>query len=332
MFALKARALALFGPIGHGRVHFGRAGLLLCALIAGALLGPATAFADGHGNPGPDVAQPPPHQAPAPTTAPPQGRQGDVSLMEGALKLSVPAKYRYYSAEDAYAFLQRNGQAAPACTVLGMVAPADERIDRPGAWGTIVGFKDIGYVPASTAAGLSAPNFEADVRAARQTQNLPFEGFAAQPAFDANAQGLSWAERSNAPGSGGKDLRYEQDKLGRRGVACMTSVGSADQMPAITAAAPDIIHMVSFAPGQAYSDYAAGTDTISAFTVPALVTGVAPAAPQQVAAVQQSSVDNTQGGFAGLAGYFPWIALGVVVLAALGFMMTRRKKEAEPEA
>lgn len=301
------------------------------AIFAAAFIASATpAFADGHGNPGPDVAQPPVRTTPAPSTAAPQGRSGAIDLMDGALKLNVPEGYKYYSPEDAYAFLQRNNASASACTVLGLVAPANERIDRPGAWATVVGYKDIGYVPANTASGLTAPTFEADVRAARQTQNRSFEGFAVQPAFDDSAAGLSWAERSNAPGAGGKDLRYEQDKLGRRGVACMTSIGSADQMSAIMTAAPDLIHMVSFAPGQAYSDYAAGTDTVSAFTVPALVTGVAPA-PQALASVPAATTADTQGGVAGLSGYFPWIALGLVILAGLGYLLTRRRKEPEAE-
>ncbi len=302
------------------------AAFFAAAFIASA----APAFADGHGNPGPNSAQPPVRTAPAPSSTAPQGRSGEISLMDGALKLSVPDGYKYYSPEEAYAFLQRNNAAASACTVLGLVAPANDRIDRPGAWATVVGYKDVGYVPANTASGLTAPNFEADVRAARETQNRPFEGFAVQPAFDDNAAGLSWAERSKAPGSGGKDLRYEQDKLGRRGVACMTSIGSADQMSAIMTAAPDLIHMVSFAPGQTYTDYVAGADTVSAFTVPALVTGVAPA-PQTLVSSPAAKTADTQGAFPGLSGYFPWIALGLVILAGLGYLLTRRRKEPEAE-
>src|SRR5262249_55933413 len=149
-----------------------------------------------------------------------------------------------------------------------------------GSWATVVGYKDIGYVPAATANGLASPSLEADVRAARQGQNRTFEGFAVAPAFNETNASLAWAERSAAPGSGGKDLRYEQDKLGRSGVACMTSIGNADQMSEMMAAAPDLMNMVSFAPGQAYADYQTGNDTVSAFTVPALVTGVAPPAPQ----------------------------------------------------
>ena len=303
-----------------------RFGAGLCALLVCAFAG--SAFADGHGNPGPDIAQPPVHAAPIPATTASQGRSGEINLNQGGLTLNVPSGYRYYSPENAYAFLQRNNAPAGACTVLGMVAPANERVDRAGAWATIVGYKDIGYVPANTASGLTAPNFETDVRAARQAANRPFEGFAVQHAFDDTASGLSWAERSAAPGAGGKDLRYEQDKLGRRGVACMTSIGSADQMSAMIAAAPDLYSMVSFSAGQTYADFVPGTDTVSAFTVPALVTGVAPPPPQ---ALVSTTTETTQGGFAGLGRYFPWIAIGLIVLAGLGYMMTRRRRDPSPD-
>ena len=287
-----------------------------------------SAFADGRGNPGPDVAAPPVRTAPAPQTPAPQGRSGQIDLNNG-LSLNVPDGYRFYSAEEAYAFMQRNNAQGPAGTVLGLLAPASERIDRPGAWATVVSYQDIGYVPGNTASGLAAPTFEADVRAARQTQNRAFEGFAVQPAFDDSAANLAWAERSAAPGSGGKDLRYEQKKLGRHGVACLTSIGSADQMAAMMAAAPDLIAMINFGEGQRYADYVAGTDPVSAYTVPALVTGVPPAAstnPQALASTT-TTVTQSQMSFAGMSGYFPWVALGLVVLAGLGYLFTRRRAD-----
>ncbi len=52
-----------------------------------------------------------------------------------------------------------------------------------------------------------------------------------QPAFEATAPHVAWAERSPRRARGGRDLRYEQKILGRNGVAGLTSIGSADQMP-----------------------------------------------------------------------------------------------------
>jgi len=307
------------------RQNFMRAALAALALI----VAPA-AYADGPGDAGPDVAAPPVHAAPvqpqAEPSAAPQGQTGVIPLSNGELTLTVPEGYRYYSAAEAQAYLQRNNAAAPSGNVLGMVAAADADIRAPGAWATIVSYDPIGYVQPQTASDLSEANFEAEVREARQTQNRAFEGFIAQPTFDANAPHVIWAERTAAPGAGGKDLRHEQKSLGRYGVACLTSIGSADQMPDIEAAAATLQGMLSFPEGRRHADFQAASDQVSQYSVPGLITGV-PIATAQTA----SGSGQPQTAFGGLAGWFPWVALGVIILAIVGYMIMRGRKNDELE-
>jgi uncharacterized membrane-anchored protein len=290
----------------------------------------APALADGPDEAGPDTAAPPVRAAPIERTDPaaaPEGRTGIVPLGDAA-SLNVPSGYRFYSAEEAYAYMQRNNAAAPAGTVYGLVARDDADIRQPGTWATVISYDAIGYVQPETASGLSDANFETDVRAARSSQNRIFEGFIAAPAFDAAAPTLVWAERSAAPGSGGRDLRYEQKVLGRNGVACLTSIGSADQLDEIVAAAGDLRGMLSFPEGQRHADFQPASDQVSAYSVPGLVTGVT-AETQALANVASS--DGGQTGFGGLAGWFPWVAFGVVALAGAGYLMMRRRRDEEPE-
>jgi hypothetical protein len=174
---------------------------------------------------------------------------------------------------------------------------------------------------------LADTNFEVDVRTARASQSRPFEGFASPAAFDATTDAarpeLVWAERSAPPGSQSPDLRFEQRALGRHGVATLTSIGSADQMPEIQSAATEYKSMLSFPEGRRYSDFAAATDQVSAYTIPGLVTGVS--ATETLAANAGASSGEQQTGIGGLSGWFPWIALGVVGLAGAGYMLTRRR-------
>jgi uncharacterized membrane-anchored protein len=297
--------------------------LMRAALAALALLVVAPAFADGLGDAGPDVAAPPVRAQPNTQLQAPQGRTGIIALGDGAVTLNVPTGYRFYSPEEAYAYLQRASASTPSGSVLGLVARAQDNIRDPGTWATVISYDAIGYVQPQTASGLTDANFEADVRSARQTQNRAFEGFITPPAFDANAPTLVWAERAAPPASQAKDLRYEQKVLGREGVAALTSIGSADQMPEIEAAAADLRGMLSFTEGHRFADFQPASDRVSTYSVPGLVTGVpTPAAPQ---AVTSSTEGSSQTAFGGLSGYFPWIALGVIVLAIAGFMMTRRR-------
>ena len=308
--------------------------LTRAALAALALLIAAPAFADGPGDAGADVAAPPVQGAPqtgAASGAASEGRTGVIPLGDGAVSLNVPAGYRFYSAEQALAYLQRNNAPAPSGAVLGLLARAGDDIRQPGVWATVISYDAIGYVAPETAAGLSDANFDADVRSARASQNRIFEGFAAQPAFDAETPTLVWAERVAAPGAQGAqgaDLRYEQRVLGREGVACMTSIGSADQMTEIAEAADDLRAMLSFPEGQRHADFQPASDQVSAYSVPGLVTGVAAAEPQALA---EGAGGRGQTAFGGLSGWFPWVALGVVLLAGAGYLFMRRRRGDEDE-
>jgi hypothetical protein len=206
--------------------------------------------------------------------------------------------------------------------VLGLLAAADADVRRLGTWATVVSYDAIGYVQPETASGLADENLEAQVRAGRAAQNRPFEGFAAEPAFDAAT--LVWAERAAAPGSQGADMRHEQRVLGRYGVAGLTSIGSADQLPAMTTAAEALRGMLSFPEGRRHSDFQAAADQVSTYTVPELVTGILPA---EAAQGQTAAGGTGQTGFGGFGGLFPWIAGGVLLLAGVGYLMLRRRRD-----
>ncbi len=303
------------------RKYFARA---LMALLALSLASPA--FGDGRGTAGPDVAAPPVRAAPiapqAQGASAPAGQSGQISLMNGALTLNVPDGYRFYPTPVAEAYIARNQAARPDGAILGLIAPANARVDTGDDWATVVSFDSIGYVQPATASGLTDASFEADVRAARQNQGRAFEGFAVPAAFETTAPSLSWAERSAAPGQGGRDFRHEQKMLGRTGVACLTSIGSADQMGAIVTAAPAMLGMVAFTEGNRHADFQPASDTVSSYSVPGLVTGVPQAAPQALA----ETAGTGQTAFGGLSGWFPWIAFGVIALAGGGYLLMRRRK------
>lgn len=307
-----------------------RRNLTRAVMAALALFIAAPAFADGPGTPEPNVAAPPvraaPVTPPANSGAPPEGRTGVIPLGNDGLSLNVPAGYRFYSAQEARAYLQRANASVPPGEIYGLLARRGEDIRAAGTWATVISYDNIGYVQPTTAAGLSDTNFEDQVRSARQTQSRRFESFAAQPSFNAETPYLVWAENVAAPGGAtGKDLRYEQKILGREGVAGMTSIGSADQLPQIGEAAAALRGMLTFAEPRRHSDFTAAYDRVSDYSVPGLVTGVP--ATQVLAASDTANTGTGQTAFGGLAGYFPWIALGVIVLAGGGYLLMRRRND-----
>ena len=300
----------------------------------GALL-VAPALADGPGSAGPDVAAPPVvRAAPLPTpeaeapptaepAAAPEGRSGEISFDGGAFSLDVPAGYKFYDADEARAYLERFDAPTPNGAVLGLLAPADADIRSPATWATVVSYDGIGHVPTESASALESPEFPDEVRQARQVQNRVFEGFSAAPVFDPTSNNLAWGERVAAPGSGGRDLRYEQRILARNGVVGLTTLGAADQQGTIVAAAPALAEMVKVADAEAYDAFDPASDTISAYGLPDLVKGMAPSADSLIS----ESGATSSGTPGGLGGLLPWIAGGVLVLAGIGYLMTRKRPD-----
>jgi len=289
--------------------------------LAAVALCVAPAFADGHGKPSPNVAEPALHAGPvaAPSTVPLTGQSGVIHL-DHDLTLNVPAGWKFYPPPVARNYLQRANAAPPNGDILGLIAPASERVDANDAWACVLSYGQIGYVRSESASGLSDPNFENDVKSARASQNRPFEGFATPPAFDANAAVLTWAERTAPPGAGGRDLRAEQKALGRQAVVGFSSIGAADQMPQITSAAPVLLGMLRFPDGQHYSNYNPATDQLSSYDLPGLITGVA---VTQVARAAPAQPEQSGGG---INGVYVAIAAGVVAAAGAGWWFLSRRR------
>ncbi|MGE0045458.1 MAG: DUF2167 domain-containing protein [Hyphomonadaceae bacterium] len=315
----------------------------LKALFTAALLGAAlTVPALADGPPETPAYQPPPAQqqgqtAPAPSDASVRAaplqpaadaspRTGQVTLPNG-VTLNVPAGFHLLSAAEAQAFLQRANQPAPRGDILGLLAPIGADPAAADFWGSVISYDAIGYVPPNNAAALSARNFEADVRAARQGAGRTFVNFEQAPAFDP-AGSLSWAERTAQPAEGVRNVRHEQRMLGRSGVLGLTTIGRSDQLGQMIAAIPTFVQSLAFAAGQRYAD-ATDQDRRAPYDLPGMVTGVprAEAATTTAQGFVQTNAASEKGG-AGLQGLFPWIAIAVVLLAALGwFAMGRRNRD-----
>jgi hypothetical protein len=183
----------------------------------------------------------------------------------------VPANYYFVPAADARAYLQRIGAPAPAGEVHGMIAPAGVRSIDPGFWGAVVSTNPLGHVAEERADRFVAADFVEEARAARPASAPRLEGFAVAPIHDRSRHLTAWTERS-AGGASARTIRSEQRLLGRNTVAGVTIDARADQLGAVSSAAPDIARMISFPAGQTYADYAPAGDPAPVYDLPSLVT------------------------------------------------------------
>lgn len=329
------------------------AGLLLGGLM---LSGPASA--DGAGPALPKAATPQAAERPAPTplptgtvtkddgttvlpdgaTAPPEtvGKNGDIPLANGALRLFVPANYYFMPAAEARAHLQRINAPTPPGEVLGMIAPVNSRPLDDAFWGAVISSNPLGYVAEQRSDRFSAPDFPDEVRAARPAPAPRLESFAVQPSHDPVRHATTWTERYAAPNAAARSVRAEQRILGRDAVAGVTIDGRPDQIATITAALPEIGRMVNFAPGKRYTDFVAGTDPAAAYDLPSLLTLKArpggAATPAVEPATEPGAAPQSALNMAGLTKWLPWAGAGLLVLALIPWLVGRSRRRKDEDA
>lgn len=281
--------------------------------------------------PQPAATQAEPAAPAAQPTAGPVGRSGTVAMPAGDLNLTVPTSYLYYGPDVARAHLTQIGAPAPAGEILGLLAPRDSAPGSADFWGAVVTYQPIGHVGADTASGLSENGFERSVRDARAAAGRPFESFETAPAFAPASSSVSWVERSARANAQGPTVRHEQRLLGRNGVAGQTIVARDAQLGQIKAAAPSMLAMMSFTPGQAYSDFNSVTDAPSTYTVPGLITNVATVVADTASVAGPNGTPakaaSTTGG--GQTNYLPWLLGGLALVGGLAWLAlgNRRKEE-----
>jgi uncharacterized membrane-anchored protein len=288
-------------------------------------------------------------------TAPDGARAGMISLDEG-VTLNVPQGWAFWPAAEAQTYLRRIQAPTPQGRVLGIIAPAERRPTDAEFWGAVVTFTGIGRVSETRAERFTAMDFLDEARGARPANGPRLAGFPIAPAYDPGRKVVTWAERiDGAPGD--RPLRLEHRLLGRRGVAGLTTAAKTDQQPLLAAASSILSNMLGFSPGNGAAD-AVSTDPAAMFDLPgvitnrpigqtpAVTTANAPAVSGLKTTPLAGAESNASGGapspatgaaapaaaagdgLAGmLDGWFQWVALGILVLAALPWIIFRRSED-----
>jgi hypothetical protein len=317
------------------------------AVIAAMTLAAGAAFADGPASTAPIFPTPAPAApaAPPPATpslqpaAAPSGQSGAVSLRNGDLRMQIPANWTLYSREEALAFLARANAPAPSGDIFGLLAPIGKPPTDPSFWGAVVSFDPVGPVAETGTDALAAPGLIDQLKPLRQTLSRSLEAFAAQPAYAPSADALTWAERY-AGTAADRTHRHEQRLLGRDGVAGLTVLSPAGAFADVQAASGQMLGMLSFAPGKTLAD--AEKDKPSAFDLAGLITGLKKPISDALATPAGSGGPGVGAGLAGAAagalawasGWFHWLAMAMVALAALPWLLYSnpgvRRREDDP--
>lgn len=222
--------------------------------------------------------------------------------------IQVPQGYRWVDGQAARAVLESQNNPVPD-DLIGVLAPDS------GKWWAVVEFTPNGYLkdpkefttPVAVKYAETALN---DQRAKQGLSSITSMDWQSKPAYDAQAQSLSWSLQVQTPSS--KALDQRMVLLGRHGILQITAV-----QPYPFTDAPSLKQLasnVAFKDGERYSDYQSG-DKIARVGMAELITG--------------DNEANTAGishGFGGSAAALVYAGLGVCVLVGGLVVVMKRKK------
>lgn len=212
-------------------------------------------------------------------------QEGEIKLRDGLATIQLKNGFRYLDPAGSDTLLTGIwGNPSSRGNVLGTIVPADFDPFSPSAWCVVLDFSEDGYVSDSDAEKIDYTQLLASMKKdtlesneeRRKNGYPPVElvGWAVPPRYDQQTHKFYWAkELKFGEQSGGNTLNYNIRILGRRGVLVLNVIASMNQLPVVQTAAPDILEMVNFNPGNAYADYTPGTDKLASYGLAALVAG-----------------------------------------------------------
>jgi uncharacterized membrane-anchored protein len=208
---------------------------------------------------------------------------GRVQLPDAEAFLTVPQGYGFLDKAQSKTMLVDIWGNPPdsAEGVLGIIVKLNtEALGDP--WGAVITYDNSGYVTDTDAADIKPEKLLADEQALEADANaerakagydaIHLAGWAEPPFYDSLGKRIYWAKRLQIVGEEGEGLNYNIRVLGRKGYLALNFVATIDDLPAVKAAAPDVLKMAEFDDGAKYSDYKQG-DKASGIGLAGLVAG-----------------------------------------------------------
>lgn len=209
---------------------------------------------------------------------------GVIDLPSGVATITIPAGYKYLNkdqSEDVLVNIWGNPYYEGMSE--GMIFPEDAGVYSEEAIAFNIQYDEIGYVDDSDAEDIDYDELLEEMQKdseesnkARAEQGYPaihFEGWAAQPYYDSEHKVLHWAKNLNFEGNEYNTLNYNIRVLGRKGVLVINAISDMDNLENVKAAVPEMLDIVEFTEGYAYSDFDPEIDEVAAWTIGGLVAG-----------------------------------------------------------
>lgn len=207
---------------------------------------------------------------------------GNVTIDNGRVALALTEDYYFLGPKDANHVLTEVWGNPNSPETLGMIFPASAS-PLHDTWGLEISYEDIGYVSDEDAAGYDYNALLKEMRRDIKSENawrkesgypqIELVGWAEPPRYDQAARKLYWAKELKFEGDETNTLNYNIRALGREGVLVMNFIATMDQLPNVMDAAPDVLALANFTPGNTYADFNPSVDKVAAVGIGGLIAG-----------------------------------------------------------
>jgi uncharacterized membrane-anchored protein len=211
-------------------------------------------------------------------------QHGTILLKDNIARLTIPKGFKYLDAKQAERVLVEYwGNPYYEGMTLGFILREEQ--DAVGYSGYIfnIEFYEIGYVDDRGADELNADDLYKqlsddisagnEMRARAGYQTVELKAWASRPFFDKEKRTFSWAKELSFGDDEENTLNYSIRVLGRKGMLMLDAIAPISELGGVKADVPAVLNMIEFTEGNRYSDYNAGLDKVSAWTVGDIILG-----------------------------------------------------------
>ena len=209
-------------------------------------------------------------------------KTGTVTTGDNLATFNLGDQFYYLDSKDANYVLSELWGNPPSDTTLGMIFPID-MTPLHDTWGIDISYDEIGYVSDKDAADYDYDTLLKTMQKDTQAENtwrkengydeISLVGWAETPSYDASSRKLYWAKELSFEDDPENTLNYNIRALGRKGVLVINFIARIGQLDEVRAAAPAVLAMTNFTPGNKYSDFDPSIDTVAKIGIGGLIAG-----------------------------------------------------------
>jgi uncharacterized membrane-anchored protein len=219
--------------------------------------------------------------------APLKYQTSPVTLLGGKVGVQASSSLRYLDAAESRRVIVDlwGNPPSQADDVLGMLIPGGTEPDTRDGWAIVMTENRDGHVGDGDAASTNYTQLLSDMQSGVEGGNaertkagyepIRLVGWAEPPSYDAVSHKMIWAKELafGDAGAGDHTLNYAVRVLGRDDVLELNAVGAVSQLPQIKQGMQEVLPLVTFTPGNRYTDYKEGSDKLATYGIAGLVAG-----------------------------------------------------------